>query len=103
MAQCIALACPRLSNTDPDSRELAVNFPRGLLTHDALGNGWCNFCQKQRELMDYGNEHDWPAVRVQGAQGRYALLNDAADWYASIACGKQDMIDALYNSLIGNE
>lgn len=102
MAQCTALACPRLKNSDPDNRELAVDFPRSLLTRDTLGNGWCNFCQKQRELMDYGHKHNWPEVHVTG-QMRYGILAGQRDWYSSIACGKQDMIDALYASLIGNE
>lgn len=103
MAECTALACPRLKNTDYSNRELSITVPISQITKDATGHTWCNFCQKQRELMDYGHRHKWPEVSAQGAQGRYAILGDADEWYISIACGNQDSIDAFYAELIGNE
>lgn len=103
MAECTALACPRLRNTDPDNRTMNVAVPSSAITKDQMGHTWCNYCQKQRKLMDYGKEHKWPEVHADGAQGRYAILGGAEDWYVSIACGNQDSIDAFYRELIGDE
>lgn len=103
MAECIALACPRLKNTDPSNRALSVTVSSSLITRDKMGNNWCNYCQKQRKLMDYGKEHHWPEVHAVGTQGRYAILADAEDWYISMACSNQDAIDAYYAELIGED
>lgn len=103
MAECTSLACPRLRNTDPDNRELSINVPSSQITRDKSGHTWCNYCEKQRILMDYGKEHHWPDVSAQGVKGRYAILGDAEEWYISIACSNQDAIDAYYAELIGND
>ena len=103
MAECTALACPRLKNTDPRNRELSITVPSTLITRDKLGHLWCNYCQKQRILMDYGKEHHWPEVRAVGQNGAYAIAGDAEEWYISIACSNQDAIDAYYAELIGTD
>jgi hypothetical protein len=102
MAECTALSCPRLNNTDLHNRALSITVPNSLITRDVTGHAWCNFCQKHRELMDYGHDHHWPAVRVQSLTyaGHYALLPEQNEWYISISCGNQDMIGALYAALI---
>lgn len=103
MAECTAMGCPRLKNTDPGNRELSVYVSPDRITRDKEGHTWCNYCQKQRRLMDYGKEHKWPEVRAQGIQGRYAIIADEEEWYISMACGNQDLVDAFYVELIGNE
>lgn len=102
-AECTALSCQRLRNTDPSNRALSITVPSSEITNDMMGHTWCNYCYKCRELMNYGKEHHWPAVRAQGKNGTYALLHDADEWYISIACGNQDSIDAFYHKLIGDE
>jgi hypothetical protein len=103
MAECTSLVCPRLRNSDYTNRALSIHVPSAQITRDALGHIWCNHCQKQRNLMDYGNAHHWPVVRAQSLthSGYYALLAEQDEWYISISCGNQDMIDALYAALIG--
>lgn len=102
MAGCMALACPRLKNLDPDNGELSIVVPTFQLTRDKAGNTWCNHCQKQRELMDFAHANHWPAVRVQSLthQGHYAITADYAGWFMGVAMGNADMIDALYTRLI---
>lgn len=102
MAECLALACPRLRNTDPDNRELSIHVPLADITKDKMGNTWCNHCQKQRRLIDYGHDHHWPAVRVKSLThaGHYAMAGEYAAWFAGVAMGNSDMIDALYAELI---
>ena len=95
---CAALACPRISNMD-----LPYVVSSHELSQDAAGHSWCNFCERQRLLMDWASEHRWPAVRVQGKM-RYAIYGgDGSDWFASVAGGNQDMVDALYETLIENK
>lgn len=105
MAECIALACPRLRNTDPDNQELSIRVPQSDITKDKMSNTWCNHCQKQRTLMDYGHAHHWPSVRAQSLThgGHYAIAGEYAAWFAAVAMGNQDSINALYAELIGND
>lgn len=103
MARCTALACPRLKNFDPTNRAMSITVASSQVTRDKAGHTWCNFCQKQRELMNYGHEHKWPAVQIYDArlkQNVYMLLHDAHDWFATIACSNQETIDNLYTELI---
>lgn len=99
MAECIALSCPRLANTDPDNRDMAITVPSSLITRDKMGNTFCNFCQHARAIMDYGHANNWPEVRA----GVYLIPPGHAEWHLSIACGDRNLIEAFYAELIGNE
>lgn len=82
---------------------MSITVPSVQLTRDKTGRKWCNYCQKQRELMDYGHEHHWPAFQIYDArfeQDVYLLLHDAHDWFSTIACSNQKAIDNLYAELI---
>ena len=104
MAQCTALACPRLANMDLDNRALALTFSSSLATRDTSGNTWCNYCYKHRELMDYGKAHHWPAIRAMALDGYYyAIAEGQENWFQSIAGSRQDVIDAYYAECIGEQ
>lgn len=94
---CTAVSCPRLRDF-----EMSIELTEDEAARDVFGNIWCNHCQKHRELMNWGHAHRFPAVRARGKQW-YAIVEGKADWYASVACGNQDMIDALYATLIEKE
>ena len=103
MAQCVSLACPRLQNTDPDNRALALTFASGLATRDCLGNVWCNYCRKQPALIAWAKKNNWPPVQAIGLGGRYRIAEGCWNWKSSIMMGNQDMINAFSAELIGNE
>lgn len=100
MAQCTALACPRL-RADPDDRSMAINFSSTLVTRDVLGNTWCNHCIKQCELINWGKAHNWPEIHGTGERGRYALAQGEREWQASILTSNQDAINAYHASTVG--
>lgn len=103
MAGCIALSCPRLQNADPDNRAMSITVPSSQISRDRMGNTFCNFCQHARHLMDYGHANNWPEVRAVGEHGRYLIPAGYREWYASIACGDANLIEAFYAELIGSE
>jgi hypothetical protein len=49
--------------------------------------------------MNWATENKYPFVRVQG-QMRYAVMGNADDWFTSVASAGQDMVDALYETLV---
>jgi hypothetical protein len=103
MAQCTALACPRL-HADPEDRTMAIDFSSSLVTRDALGNTWCNYCIKQCELINWGKAHNWPEIHVTGERGRYAIAQGQWHWLTSVMGSNQDAIDAYHAAVIaGNE
>lgn len=91
---CAALACPRISNTD-----LPYAVPARELYQDTSGHSWCNYCSKQRALMNWAADNRYPFIRVQG-QMRYAILDGSDEWFTSVASAGQDMVDALYETLV---
>lgn len=93
-AECSAFVCPR----EPNERG-SFSILKSQMYQDRLGHYWCNLCTRHYELMNWAYEHRWPAVRVQGKM-RYAIYNDAGEWSTSIMGASQDMIDALYETLI---
>jgi hypothetical protein len=103
MAQCTALSCPRLKNSDPDDTSMQVNFSNLLVTRDVIGNTWCNYCLKQCALVDWGKEHHWPEIYATGQYGRYAIAEGKSEWIATVFCSQQDAIDAYHAEVIGNE
>lgn len=88
-SHCASLACPRLSLL-PTAR---------ALSQDATGHFWCDQCAKQCALMNWAAENGYPFVRVQGHM-RYAVADGLESWFLSVAGANQDMIDALYTTLI---
>lgn len=94
---CTAVSCPRLRDID-----MSIRLKPDEADKDKLGNIWCNLCRKHLELMNWAHAHRYPSVRVRGQQW-YAITAGKQDWYASVACGCQDMIDALYATLIEQE
>lgn len=94
-AGCTTINCPRYRDIDAP-----VEMPKSQLLQDKRGNYWCTECRKRYELMDWGNEHHWPEVRATGQRGTYATLDDYADWFANVALGTQDLVDAMYTTLI---
>lgn len=106
--QCTALACPRIAywfgeHPDTSNRAMYVDFHSSLATKDVLGHTWCNYCQKHRDLMNWGHAHAWPEIHVTGEQGRYAIAQGQWHWVTSIIMGHQDAIDAYYASVIGGQ
>jgi hypothetical protein len=91
---CASLACPRISNTD-----LLYAVPARELYQDKIGHSWCNYCTKQRTLMNWAADNRYPFIRVQG-QMRYAILDGSDEWFTSVASAGQNMVDALYETLI---
>lgn len=98
MAGCTTIGCPRIAAdyTAP------VRLPKSKLLQDTSGNYWCTACRRRYELMNWAQEHHWPESRVQSLthQGHYAIAGNEADWFASVAMGNADMIDALYTRLL---
>lgn len=103
MAQCTALSCPRLLNSDSDNRSLAISFSSGSATRDCLGHVWCNLCWKQPALVAWAKKHNWPELHATGEQGKYAIAEGCWQWTTSIILCNQDAIDAFYAEAIGNE
>lgn len=91
-AGCTTINCPRYRDIDAP-----VEMPKSQLLQDKRGNYWCTECRKRYELINWGDEHLYPEARVQGLSGaRYAVASGYADWFSSVAMGKQDMIDAWH-------
>lgn len=91
---CSSLICPRGHDTS-----LAYVVPASELSQDNSRHFWCNYCAKQCAVMNWAAENRYPFIRVQG-QMRYAILGGADDWFTSVAGAGQDMVDALYETLI---
>jgi hypothetical protein len=91
---CSSLICPRTSDMS-----LAYVVPTSELSQDHSRHFWCNHCSKQCAIMNWATENKYPFVRVQG-QMRYAVMGNADDWFTSVASAGQDMVDALYETLV---
>lgn len=63
----------------------------------AFADSYCS--PAQREIMDWGRAHVWPDVYVQGKM-RYAVAAGAESWSMSVIGARQDMVDALYETLV---
>ena len=91
---CMTIDCP--GNAFPN---VAPSIAKSRMHQDVIGNYWCPRCAKRCELIAWAEENDWPAARVQGEM-IYALIGSSADWYTSIVMASEDMITALYETLI---
>lgn len=96
MAECMSLACPRLRNPDPDNRALSINVPSSLITRTKSGHTFCNYCEKQRRLLDWAHKRQYPAIRARGERAYYAIAEGEWQWVTSIIANCQDAIDAFY-------
>lgn len=93
-AYCSSIICPRASDLS-----LPYAVPATQMHRDRSGHCWCNYCTKQLAVMDWAAAHGYPFVRVQGAL-RYAIAEGLVNWYSSVSCAQQDMVNALYETLV---
>lgn len=103
MAECMALACPRLHNTDYDNRELSLNVPSTLIAYSATGHAFCNHCWKQRRLLDWAHKRQFPAIRAMCEGLGYVAIGEGEwNWITSIIGNRKEAIDAFFTEAIGD-
>lgn len=93
-AYCSAIVCQH-----PPNENGSYLFDKSDMWQDATGHFWCDICTRHIELMNWAHENNWPAVRVQG-KTRYAIYGTAKEWLTSVMTANQDMVNALYETLI---
>lgn len=60
---------------------------------------FCAGCEHRASLLSRGKKHGWPALRIDGVTGKYALGNDAQAYVLTATSGTGERVVELIDAL----
>lgn len=60
---------------------------------------FCHECEPRGHLLQLGKERGWPALRIEGVTGTYALDSDWQAWFLTAICGTNERVIELLDAL----
>ena len=60
---------------------------------------FCRDCEYRGALLRRGKAAGWPALRIQGITGTYALDSDWEAWFLTAICGTDERVVELLDAL----
>jgi len=60
---------------------------------------FCKDCEHRSTLLQHGQRHHWPAVRIDGRTGKYSLDNTAQAYVLTVIQGTDERVIELIDAL----
>lgn len=60
---------------------------------------FCHGCENRGSLLSRGKERGWPALRIEGVTGTYALDSDWEAYFLTAICGTDERVVELLDAL----
>lgn len=60
---------------------------------------FCAGCEHRATFLQRGQQHNWPALRVEGLTGTYALTGDVQTWAITALVGTDERVVELLDAL----
>lgn len=89
----------KLADALAELRDLCTICEDPPTMHDTLGFPWCDEHRVRGEFLDWGNVHNWSALRAD----MYAVAEGAWFWTQTAMLDEEECVLALFTEAIGQE
>lgn len=85
--------------TDIAEDECCICGSLEIKTVDPFGYPFCEACDIRAWFLARGRATGWPALRIDGVTGKYAIDNSDESWVLTALCGTIERVAELFDAL----